>query len=74
MKSQLLTGAFWVATAVRAVKTAAQTTIALLVVDQTGHLSASLATMGVTAGVAAVATVLTCIASADNIIPTKSAE
>lgn len=58
------TGAFWSATAERAVKTVAQTGAALLVGNGVGLLDIDWAQVGSVSGLAGVVSVLTSIASA----------
>ena len=59
----LVTGAFWVAAAERAVKTFAQTLAALFVADGTGLLNTAWGDRASIAGMAAVVSVLTSIGS-----------
>lgn len=62
--SVLATGAFWAATAERAVKTAAQSGIALLTTNLTGILEVDWQAAGSVIGLATLISILTSVASA----------
>ena len=64
----LITRAFWTAALERAIKTLAQTAVALVSVDGLGFLDVDWAQIGSVAGLAAVVSILTSIAS-DRIGP-----
>ena len=67
----LFTKDFWLAASVRAIKTLAQTMVALLVAAQSGLIDADWGVTLSVAGMAALVSVLTSVATADNIVPPK---
>lgn len=74
--SALRTGAFWAAAAERAIKTVAQTALALLTADATGLFDVNWASIGSTAGLAGFVSILTSVASAGfgNVGPSLTSE
>ncbi len=68
MKSVLFTGEFWLNTTTRLVKTFAQAFVALLVGEQASLLTIDWTNSLAVAGLAALVSVFTSIASADNIV------